>query len=376
MRPAGMILVAALLSCRPRAAEDSRAVSAESAAPIGTANPVTVIQSAANGRWIVVCQARRDTDGKPGIAVQRTEDTGFWGDAMVPYLVRGSGEGVAIESFVAASHGDRWIAIVRDRALVLIDTVHAGEQVLADADVRGEESGGRIVAAFDDRDEHLVYARWFDGRSRVVIRDLATREESALDVDGTLWQLEAAPATGWLEMTYISASVLRSGHVAWPRLVSTVPAGRVCGFDPNAGGRISSTIAARWLRPDTREIRDDHPSSPRDVNKDAKRAWASFGANQLTLESDAYRIINTATGVVTALPGVDGNVGRQAGSMVAIGTAVVDLATARVLGTVARPPLAVDATGRALVPDVAEGSAFQVAVGPLRWMTPTPTTAP
>jgi hypothetical protein len=39
---------------------------------------------------------------------------------LMPYLIRGSGEGVALDGFVAASNDDRWLAVVRDGALVLI----------------------------------------------------------------------------------------------------------------------------------------------------------------------------------------------------------------------------------------------------------------
>ncbi|MEO7733597.1 MAG: hypothetical protein ABIY55_21720, partial [Kofleriaceae bacterium] len=277
-------------------------------------------------------------------------------------------DGAAIDAFVAASSDDRWLVVVRDHALVLLDTAHDVERVLADADVRGEENGSRQVAAFDARDGHVVYGRAVGVHSRVVVRDLTTQAERERDVaGGTLWQVQTEPSSAWLRVTHIRPPVRRGG---WPQLSTRLAAGRACrGADFNPLMANSAVIGTAWLRPDTVELRDGRPALlDEPVAGDAR---ATFEGRSLTWASGIYRITDARTGTVTALPGLPGDVGPQARHIVAIGTAIVDLERARVIGTVPREPLAVDITGRALVPLVDRDGDFER--GPLRWIDSTPT---
>jgi hypothetical protein len=70
---------------------------------------------------------------------------------------------------------------------------------------------------------------------------------------------------------------------------------------------------------------------------------------------------------------VAGHVRWQAYSIVAIDHVIVDLASARVLGEVARGPLAVDVTSRVLVS--VDCRDCEVMMGPLRWELAGPTAA-
>lgn len=66
MRYTGMIWPGLYLACqsgRPAGSTSDTEASLE----VGTPHPVALIHPAITGRWIAVCQARRDTDGKPGI---------------------------------------------------------------------------------------------------------------------------------------------------------------------------------------------------------------------------------------------------------------------------------------------------------------------
>lgn len=83
----------------------------------------------------------------------RFDEDAWIGDALTAYLLRGAGEGVAIDGFVAASRDDRWLVLVRAHQLVLFDEVHGTEQVLAGADARGAGSGGGMDPA--ERDHGL-----------------------------------------------------------------------------------------------------------------------------------------------------------------------------------------------------------------------------
>ncbi|HEU4726349.1 MAG TPA: hypothetical protein VFT22_00600 [Kofleriaceae bacterium] len=349
----------------------------EESPEIGTPHPVSLVEAAITGRWLVMCQARRDTDGKPGILVRREEEGSFVGDKMQPYLVRGGGAGVGIEGFVAASGDDRWIVVVRDGKLVLIDDLTGRERALPGGDARGEWHGDRIVAAFDDRGERLAYARWADGKSSVVIHELASQRERELRIDdGVVWQVTGVPGYQWLTVDRI-LTARPSLHVEdWPSVTDSKRAGVACrGVDASSFYRgISPRLATTSLLPSTGEMHEE-TAADLDAWRKAMEAAARVGSGGDTIkcEGETCRISSGRTGEVITLPG-KGSVSPRAGNIVAIGTRIVDLTIPRVIGEVAQEPLAVDASGRALVP--VHASDFEhPAIGPLRWMSPQPRAA-
>ena len=334
---------------------------------IGTAHPIRLLHSATNGRWLVACQARRDTDDKPGIDARFDDHGMVHGDAMTPYLIRSVGAGVAIDGFVAASRNDRWAVLVRADQLVLFDEVNGTEQVLSGADARGEASGGRTVAAFDRRSEQLVYARRSEGDGRVAIRTLATGEEHDQVIGGqTIWQVTTDRDDRWIELSYIRIGFESRNRASWPHLESSAQPGLQCrGFDLNFMRLTTADISYRYLRTDTGELVRERPANPF-----ADNVYASFDDHTVEYAlGTGFRVTDTRTGQTTLLPGLHGDISENAGRFVAIGNAVVDIAAAHVIGKVARSPLAVDASGRALVPAI-ERSNERPAVGPLRWTAP------
>jgi hypothetical protein len=91
-----------------------------------------------------------------------------------------------------------------------------------------------------------------------------------------------------------------------------------------------------------------------------------------TKERGAYFIVDSATGVAEALPGLIGQRwGPRAKNIRALGTAIVDLNDGRVLGDVDDPPVGVDVTGRALLTS-SQRVGDEIASGPLRWIVPSP----
>src|ERR1043166_10347724 len=76
--------------------------------------------AADDGRRIILCQARRDTDHDGKIDV--TYGLHFTGgDWMSPYLVLGSGAGMKIGYLAARSAKGEWLAVVRGDKLELIE---------------------------------------------------------------------------------------------------------------------------------------------------------------------------------------------------------------------------------------------------------------
>jgi hypothetical protein len=230
------------------------------------------------------------------------------------------------------------------------------------------------VAAFDEPDEHLVYARLISGTSRVAIRSLATQTERELNLHGeTVWQVQREGGSEWMWLPRIRAYV-PPRLASWPRLVTTATAGNSCsGVDSNSLGMVTNAIASGWLRADTGELRADRPALENDGPAADTATLASFGVHALSMPAGSYQITNTETGTITALPGLVGHVSWQAYNIIAIDHAIVDLATARVLGEVAIGPLAVDVTNRVLVSTDCRDC--EVAMGPLHWELVVPNAA-
>ena len=154
-------------------------------APLGTAHPYVLVATSAERRWTVLCQARADTTGD-GVIEDRIGIHGETrGDEMVPYLVMGRGEGELIDDYVASDPKGRWLAIVQDDALLLIDSATGQRHDLsvhgADSSNDGSPFGGFRGGSFDDAGRLFAYVRNREGGRAVVIRDLGTQEETEID---------------------------------------------------------------------------------------------------------------------------------------------------------------------------------------------------
>ncbi len=150
---------------------------------IGTAHPIAVQASAADGRWVVACQARSDTNGDGAIRVAIGPHGDFYGDRMVPYLIVGEGEGEAIEAYIASDPAERTMVTLEGGALTLRDMSSGSRSVLDSGgftrDAKG--AGGDMIAGFD-RERSLVYLRGADPLARkLVVHALADGRETTID---------------------------------------------------------------------------------------------------------------------------------------------------------------------------------------------------
>jgi hypothetical protein len=219
-------------------------------APIGTAHPVLVEELADNGSWLVICQARADTnhDGRIEVGVGFHGD--MFGDKMLPYLVFGGGPGIAIDSYVASTDDDAWLAIVRDGKLELVETKTRKHTVVAGADVRddGVPFGGSRVAAIGGG--RMLYFR----SDRIVIRELASGQEREVAVTGTPWRAEIDSKGAWARI-----AVMPAGH-AFP-VAQTTLAARGCRGEPRAysSGGIDGEWTVRWLDVEHATLVDKEP---------------------------------------------------------------------------------------------------------------------
>ena len=106
----------ALVSCRPPAAK------LPNLPGIGTLGGFALEAVSPDGRWLVLCQAHEDTNGDGEIAVYQDMHHGFFhGDSMNPYLIFGAGAGTRLDTFVAMADDGRFLAVIRDGKLMLVD---------------------------------------------------------------------------------------------------------------------------------------------------------------------------------------------------------------------------------------------------------------
>lgn len=231
------VLVAGLvaLASGPLAAQRS-----EGPRTVGTAHPYTFRAADPGGRWVVLCQARSDTDGDGSIAVKSGYHGELWGDRMQMYLVRGRGEGVPIDDLVGTSPSGRWLAIETRGSLELLDITKSKRRLLETGD-----STSRIAARFSSDGRRLVYSRGTDAGTRLVSRDLRTQREKVLDPGpGLLWDFELPTGSPYVVAYTVTKDTDGDGRVALPRVITT-RAKNACGV-----ARSSSTMGLSGDEPE------------------------------------------------------------------------------------------------------------------------------
>jgi len=169
---------------------------------VGTSAPFFVLAGAPDGRWVVACQAREDTDGSGAVDARVLEDGTFAGDDLVPYLFRfgpsGDRFGEPMAALLASSHDGRWLAAqLPDGSVALIDAV-AGERTrLEDAEPS---------ASFDRHAKRVAYVKAVKGKKLAAIRELETGEEELIDPGpGTLRAVRLDPDGEMLNLSLDAA---------------------------------------------------------------------------------------------------------------------------------------------------------------------------
>jgi hypothetical protein len=228
---------------------------------IGTAHPLVVEALARDGGWIVICQAREDTDADGEIAVHVGMHGDTWGDELRPYLVRGSGDGEPIERLIGSTRDDRWLVALRGGALALFDTAAGTWTALAGADLRDDG-----VALGPHRAAAMAGARmtYFRDDETIVVRTLATGAERVVKVAGArVWRVEPE-ASGDLALVYaIRKDTDGDGTLTWPTLQTSLSSrgcrGPVMSY--STGGWSGDTPDELWLDLATGAITPARPAS-------------------------------------------------------------------------------------------------------------------
>jgi hypothetical protein len=189
--------------------------------PLGTPHNVVVVAAAPDASWLVYCQARDDTNGDGEISVGVGYHGDLLGDRMRAWYTGPDGRELPLDDYIGADPSGRYVALVRDGRLLLIDTV---SDVTVDLSERGADArdavnplGGHRAAAFGDR--HVLYLR----ERSVVVRELATSIETPIDVaSGDLFK--AWIDEGWIVMLVVRDDTDGNGKLEWPSVHTSLGA--------------------------------------------------------------------------------------------------------------------------------------------------------
>jgi hypothetical protein len=151
---------------------------------------------------VVLCQARRDTNGDGIISTSVSDDT-LKGNDMAPYLIRGPGLGEELGAFLDSSSDGRYLLLTKADRLWLFDTLDSSKDL--DLSARGVSLSETLLhvdhrwVGFFDEAGHLFSV----SRGRVIVRELATGRERAFDLPGQLYKAFPYPAGPWLAQIHV-----------------------------------------------------------------------------------------------------------------------------------------------------------------------------
>lgn len=194
----------------------------------GTAHPTMLQVVDPAGQWMVMCQARRDTDGDGKISSSFDDHHGTaMGDDVEPYLMLGPGAGQRIDDYVAHDPSGRWVAVIRAGRLILIDARKRKEWDLSKSGAVTDDVdpvfGPHAAASFDAAGQRCLYVRRTNERTFVVVRNLATNEEAVIDPGpGLFHRARIEPSGHWALIRVVAKDTDGNGKLELPYIHSSL----------------------------------------------------------------------------------------------------------------------------------------------------------
>ncbi|WP_375769627.1 hypothetical protein NR798_01725 [Archangium gephyra] len=200
--------------------------------PIGTRDPILFQRAAKDGRWVIACQAREDTngDGKRELHFGRHGDT--FGDALAPYLFLEPGEGERLEDFLAADPTGRYLVVVRGGSLRLLDTYTRAEHELAPPEAIPESTAptASLPVSFSRDGQRLLLVSLSGPEKRATAFLVDLRDGTRREVPhgpGLLGQAVLDPEGRWVWFGVVTQDTDGDGQLTWPRAQTSL-ASRYC----------------------------------------------------------------------------------------------------------------------------------------------------
>ncbi|MET0794297.1 MAG: hypothetical protein ABW061_22435 [Polyangiaceae bacterium] len=203
-------------------------------APFASEGPLLLEAAASDGRWVAVCQARKDSDGDGKRSVSFGARGEARGDALTRFLIAPSAE-IVIDGLLSSSGNGRYALVLQRGALVLWDS--QSRQALnlsalgADARLSAESFSELRTAAFDANSERLLYVRTGSEGRRVIVRSLLDGSERELDPgSGPIWRARFAPSGTFAVLEMMTQDSNKNGRADFPAPVLNAP--RACAASP------------------------------------------------------------------------------------------------------------------------------------------------
>lgn len=190
---------------------------------IGRAVPTAFVAASPSGHWAVLCEAAEDSDHDGNLAVQVDQHGNFEGDRLRHVLYIGN-NAHELDEYAGSDPSGRFLAFVRQRKLVLLDTASATQTTLEDADTRATQASFQPLrsVSFSDDGQWLAYAA---GAKDVVVRNLETEQETTYTIaEPMLYRLHFAPGGRFLVLQVITSDSDKNGRLQWLTPERTEPA--------------------------------------------------------------------------------------------------------------------------------------------------------
>ncbi len=190
--------------------------------PIGTPHPFIFQSAAMDGRWVVACQAREDTNNDGKVEVRYGHHGDPIGDAVAPYLFLEPGAGERLEDFLLSDKTNRYLVVVRGGSLRLLDTyTHQDTELAASGSYPESRTPGSALPVSFSRDgKRLLLVRSGpDQKNQAVLIHLEDgRQQVVPHGPGELGQARLTEEGTWAVFGVLTQDTDGDGKLTWPRL--------------------------------------------------------------------------------------------------------------------------------------------------------------
>lgn len=183
--------------------------------------PVSVLAADPEARWLAYCSAEEDTDGDGRLSVNFAASGALSGDLFSAKLLLRDQAPVPIEAYYGADPSGRFVIAQAEGHVILFDSLTSSRtdmtELGADCRVDVDDRPGHRAFTFAPDGGRLAYLRRREGKLDVVVRDLATGAEIAIDPGvSEVFRLDFDALGRRLVLTTVALDSNKNGRLDWP----------------------------------------------------------------------------------------------------------------------------------------------------------------